>query len=127
MTYFGFTQQCAEWMLDRKGLCELIHDTLRDAEGLRPLQHADIVEGPLRVACSGDGELLAIWNIDYLSGTGEEPWGFIRLAQPVGLFGDHRISKEVFERCLYVANQRLQALLIDGAYIHRTRDNGVHT
>jgi hypothetical protein len=37
------------------------------------------------------------------------------------------ISREVLERELYVINQRLQGLFIDGAFIHRSYNNGAHT
>ena len=127
MKYFGITQQCAAWLLDRKHVQEVVHDLLRDATGLKVLQQADFAESQLRLAGSSDGEVLTMWNVDYLSGTGEEPWGFIRLSEPAGLFLEPAISKEVFERCLYVINQRLQALLIDTAFIHRKQEHGIHT
>ncbi len=127
MTYLGVTQQSADWLLERKPLRDLLHVLLREPRQLERFRRSELVEGPLRIAGTPDSRVLAVWNIDYLSGTGEESWGFLRLDQPNGIFGDFSISPEVFERCLYVINQRLQALLIDTAYIHRTRDGGVQT
>jgi hypothetical protein len=128
MTYFGITQQSADWLLERKRLRDLLHTLLQDdPKQLDRFRRCELIEGPLRIAGTPDGAVLAVWNVDYLSGTGEESWGFIRLNQPYGLRGYQNISPEVFERCLYVINQRLQALLIDTAYIHRTYEGGAHT
>jgi hypothetical protein len=65
--------------------------------------------------------------VDYLTGTGSEEWGFIKRTPPVGLLDHLEISREVFEREIYVINQRLQGLLLDGAFFHREHATGSHT
>jgi superfamily I DNA/RNA helicase len=72
-------------------------------------------------------QLLAIWNRDYLSGTGGEPWGVFKLDGAFALKGEPAISQQVFERIVYVMNQRLQGLVLESELIHRTWPNGSHT
>ena len=71
--------------------------------------------------------VLAIWNVDYLTGTDEESWGFVKLSGEMGVLARPDIFPEVLERCLYVINQRLQSLFVEGAFIHRAYPNGAHT
>jgi superfamily I DNA/RNA helicase len=74
-----------------------------------------------------DQGLLTIWNREYLSGTGEESWGVFRLEGPMGLKSQPEISQQVFERTIFVMNQRLQGFVIDSDLIHRAWANGSHT
>lgn len=46
---------------------------------------------------------------------------------PSGFQDAGSISLECFERTLYLINQRLQGLVIDSAFIHRSHADGVHT
>jgi hypothetical protein len=92
-----------------------------------PLEKADFFAGPLRIAMDDSRSVVAIWHVDFVSGTGAEDWGFIKANGPTSLESQPQIAREVLERCLYVINQRLQALMIDGAMIHRSYDNDSHT
>lgn len=127
--YLAITQSTCEWLLARSGLLDALHDELV----LRPSQSFGLMAGrefaveSVRVAGTADRTILAVWNNDYTTGTGDEAWGFIRVAGPMSLEKYSSISREVLERGIYVINQRLQGLLIDGAYIHRSYSNGAHT
>jgi hypothetical protein len=126
--YLAITQATAEWILSKPALLDALHALLQQHDDkLLTLVAAELVEGPIRLSTSSDGIVTAIWNIDYLSGTGEEPWGFLALRAPYGLRSEPAIGREVLERSLYVINQRLQGLFIDGAMIHRAHSNGAHT
>lgn len=127
MNFFAITQKMAEWVLAHPNVITALHKLLSDRNILSKLSNSEIAEGSIRIAGSKDNILVASWHEDYVSGTGEEAWGFIKISPPFGIFDDNLISREVFERCLYIINQRLQNLLIDSAYIHRPHSNGVHT
>lgn len=129
MTYLAITQGTADWLLSRPGVLETLHRSVHDAGALEALKQAEFVEGPFRLATTTAGKdtIAAFWNVDYLSGRGEELWGLIRLDGPCSIDGRPDIAQEVLERCVYVVNQRLQGLLLDGAYIHRAHANGAHT
>lgn len=129
MTYLAITQGTADWLLGRPGVLETVHRSVRDTDALAALKQAEFVEGPFRLATTIDGKdtIAAFWNVDYLSGRGEELWGFVRLDGACSINDRPDIAQEVLERCVYVVNQRLQGLLLDGAYIHRAHANGAHT
>ena len=128
MTYLALTQGTADWLQGKAGLIDAIRSMLsKGGTAFRALEESEFAEGPIRMAASKRREVIAIWNTDYLAGTGEEAWGFILLDSDGGLLGEPDISQEVLERCIYVINQRLQKLMIDGAYIHRSYPNGAHT
>ncbi|HEY4219149.1 MAG TPA: UvrD-helicase domain-containing protein [Gemmatimonadaceae bacterium] len=125
MTCFGITQPTADWLLGKTGVLDALHAVLLDAQTRSHLSAVEMVEGPIRFSSAGN--VLVFWHADYLSGTGDEDWGFIELDGGFGLAGVPEISREVLEREIYVVNQRLQGYLIDGAFIHRAHPNGVHT
>lgn len=128
MVYLAVTQATADWLLGKTGLIDALHNSFSNLKNnAHSLQSMEFIEGPIRITASSIGEVVAIWNIDYLSGTGEEAWGFIRLDDNLGICNNTDISREILERCLYVINQRLQGLFIDGAYYHRHYPNGAHT
>ena len=85
------------------------------------------LEGPFRLAAISNTGLIVFWNIDYLTGKGQESWGLVCLDGPCGLNVIPEISREVFERSLYVISQRLNGLLLDSSFIHRPYSNGAHT
>ena len=127
MKYIAITRQTASWMLTRPKLIVALHDLIVQDDQLLMLRCADLTEGPFRLSGYQDGKLLAILNLDYLTGTGTEEWGFIKLSSPFGLLDRLEFSQEVLERSLYLVNQRLQGLLIDSVYYHRNWDNGAQT
>ena len=79
------------------------------------------------MAGSDDRRVLCVWNREYVTGTGSEPWGIFKLEGIHGLLVRPEIGQQVFERIIYVINQRLQGLVIDGDFIHRVWPNGSHT
>jgi hypothetical protein len=128
MAYLAMTQSTSEWLQGKTGLIDELHNCLiHNNDQVRALTASEFVEGPIRISASQNGEVVAIWNIDYLSGTGDESWGFIRVNEELGINNWPEISREVFERCMYVINQRLQGLLIDGAFYHHSYPNNAHT
>ncbi|MHB1056287.1 MAG: UvrD-helicase domain-containing protein [Rhodanobacter sp.] len=128
MRYIAFTEAVANWLLGKAGLIDSLHRALISADATRALSVGqEFIEGPFHLAYSPDALVLGMWNADYLSGTGEEPWGFIRVSGELGIADAPAVSREVFERCLYVISQRLQGLTIDGAFFPRTCGTNGHT
>src|SRR5687767_1120162 len=102
MRYIAFTQPTATWLLARTEVLNAICELVIQPHLFEKLMGGEAAEGPLRVAVSADGKLAAIWNTDYLTGTGDELWGFIKVDLPLGLLEQPEISREVLERCLYI-------------------------
>jgi Superfamily I DNA and RNA helicases len=128
MRYLAITQPLAEWLLPKVGLAGMVYDSIKNlGENGGALREHDFVQDGLRISYDNNAGICAIWHSDYVSGTGNENWGFIKWAGNFSITGSDSIGKEVFERCMYVFNQRLQGLLIDGGLIHRAYDNGSHT
>ncbi|MCL4793825.1 MAG: AAA family ATPase [Bryobacteraceae bacterium] len=127
MKYLAITHKSAGWLLEKAGIRELLLSLMKKPRWPDLLTSGIVAEGPLRIAAPPEGNIMAAWNVDYLGTSGLESWGFVRLSGQFGLLESDTISTEVLERSLYVVNQRLQALLIDSAYMHRSRANGVHS
>lgn len=127
MKYVAITGATASWLLGKPGLLDSLHQTLIADEQGEDLKSREFVEGPLRISTSVDGSTTALWNVDYLHGTGDDPWGFISFDAEEGLGAREDISREVLERAFYVISQRAQGLLIDGALIHRSWEDDTHT
>ena len=126
--YLALTQGMAEWLLPKIGVIEKIHNVLLEiARNPKALAGAIFLEGPFRLAANSEGTLLSLWHSDYLSGTGEESLALIKLSGDTSIFSELEISKESFERSIYLANQRLQGLLVEGAFMHRKHDENIHT
>jgi hypothetical protein len=126
MKYFAITQPTADWLIARKDVLRTLYDSLPHLSEAPELREAVYAAGSFRAAQSDDGRVLSVWNTDYLSSTGAEPWGFIRLSGRAGLLSSEYAADEVFERCIYAINQRLQGLLLDDRCIHRA-EGSVHT
>jgi superfamily I DNA/RNA helicase len=129
VTYLAITGATASWLLGKPGLLDTVHDGLvvQRANIVASMAEQEFVEGPVRIAASPNGMVIAFWNVDYVSGAGDDTWGFIDIEGEHGLSGSPSISREVLERCLYVISQRSQGLLIDGSLIHRGWDDDIHT
>lgn len=126
MEYIAITQATCSWLLANTPLMEALYNTVSLSD-LTGLNQAEFSAGPLRMAGSGDGRILAVWNRDYLSGTGAEAWGIFKLNGSNGINSSPQIGRQVFERTLFVINQRLQGLVLDSEFIHRPWPNGSHT
>ncbi len=126
MQFIALTQDTCAWLLGHSGVMDALQRVLLE-EDLGGLKATEFSSGPLRMSGSSDERLLVIWNREYVSGTGSEAWGIFKLSDPCGLQSQPAISRQVLERILYVLNQRLQSLVIDGEFIHRTWPNGLHT
>jgi superfamily I DNA/RNA helicase len=128
MQYFAITQGTAHWILGKPGVLDAIHASIILDEDLgTQLKDQELIEGAFRVSADPSGQIVALWNTDYLTGTDEEVWGVVKLSGAMGLHRRKDISREVLERAIYVIDQRLQGLLIDASFIHKAYDNGVHS
>ena len=130
ISYFGLTQQTAAWMIAKPAILGAVYKVVMEMSVLRQptaLTSCEEIIGPIHLSATSNPPLTAIWNADYLSGTGDEAWGFVAIDSERGLREELKYGQEVFERFIYVINQRLQGYLIDGALIHRTWANGAQT
>lgn len=126
MKYLAITQETANWLQVNSKYLYAIQKELANIVTQKALSEGVLVVGALRIAALKD--TIAMWNTDYLSGTGYEEWGFIRIQGSLSLFTEPGIVEEVFERQLYVINQRLQNLLLsDDRFIHRSLGNNMHS
>lgn len=125
--YLAITQQTASWLLTNTVPLRAVTHAIADLATKTSLSRSILAIGSLRASGTSDGRLVAIWNIDYLSNRGEESWAVIRLGEPYGFLNHPEIADEVFERMVFVANQRLQGLIVDPAFIPRHFENNVHT
>ncbi|WP_054926117.1 UvrD-helicase domain-containing protein [Pseudomonas sp. NBRC 111142] len=126
--YLAITQGMAEWLVPKIGVIERIHNTLNEISKNPSIIAGKLfLEGPFRLAATIDGTLVCLWHSDYLSGTGDESLALIKLEGQMSLFAEPAISKESFERSIYLANQRLQGLLVEGAFMHRKHESNIHT
>ncbi len=96
MQYLGFTQATANWLLSHSTLIDALVRSLAMTEQLRALRSTEVVEASLRLSGTADDRLIAIWNVDYLSGTGVEDWGFVVLRNHFSLLSEPAIIREVF-------------------------------
>ncbi|MCI0151886.1 UvrD-helicase domain-containing protein [Paraburkholderia sediminicola] len=128
MKYLAIAQPLADWLLPKVGLVSTLYADLRDlGNDGGALRTADFAQDGIRISYDETSGVCALWHSDYVSGTGSEDWGVIKWTGSFSLVEMDSIGREVLERCLYVMNQRLQGLLIDGSMIHRMYDNGAHT
>lgn len=128
MKYLAITRSFAEWLLPKVGLISAIYESVESlGNNGGALRDTDFLQNAIRISYDEKNGVCAMWHSDYVSGTGAEDWGFIRWTGELSLASQNGIGREVLERCLYVINQRLQGLLLDGSVIHRAWDNGTHT
>lgn len=126
MRYLAISESVASWMLGKPQIIDAVYNLIVLEDAAIALGNEEFVDASLHISMPDIG-LVAIWNADYLSGTGDESWGFVRLDGELGITGVPSISRVAFERVLYLISQRLQMLLIDAALFPRTVANGVHT
>lgn len=126
MKYFGITQKTAEWLLTNKQYLESILDELEKIFQIKNFNEGVLAIGSLRITASSNN-VLCIWNNDYLSGTGNEDWGFIKTSGSISIFNDQNNYREAFTKSLYIINQRLQGLLLDNSkLVHNSIGDNLH-
>lgn len=120
MKFFGITQKTADWLIRTPKCLSAFAKELANINSIDSLHEGIIVIGTLHI-CSYQNKLIIAWNSDYLSSTGVEDWGFFLLDGEDGIFSHPEIIEEVFERTIFLINQRLQGLILpsDTPYIHR--------
>lgn len=125
--YLATTEQTASWILMRLDVIKRLCDLLVDTDRIKKFVGAELAVGPLRLSGDDQGWILTLWNRDYLSGTGAESWGFIRLKGHDGVASKGSVSQEILERQFNVISLRLKNLLLDTSWFHRVYQNDVHT
>ncbi len=126
MKYLAITQKTADWLLRTSQAKDTLLNELENLASSPSLCEGILAIGSLRV-CANRAEVLCIWNIDYIGASGVEEWGFILLGTENGIFSNFGILPEVFERSLFIINQRLQGLFLpDDIYIHRSLGDNIH-
>lgn len=126
--YFSVTQGMAEWLLPKVSVVEEMANCISYFKNnYEQFKGKVIVEGPIKIAFSSDSQLVCMWHQDYISGTGEESLGFIKIDGDLSLTSQQNFIQESLERSLYLINQRLQGLLVEGAFYHRKHDENIHT
>ncbi|MCK9798359.1 UvrD-helicase domain-containing protein [Pseudomonas sp. MAFF 302030] len=126
--YLALTQGMAEWLLPKIGVIEKLQRVIVTVTENPALFAGNLfIEGPFRLACNEQGSLMCLWHADYLSGTGDESLALIKIAGELSLTSYPNITRESFERSIYLTSQRLQGLLIEGAFMHRKHDDNIHT
>src|SRR5208283_1678117 len=127
MRYIGLTQKTADWILRTPSYLHAITAELRILVTEDALKQCVLSIGALQISAD-QSALLCLWNTDYLSSSGYEEWGFLSLDKENGIFQKQDIYEEVFERSLFVINQRLQGLLLpDDRFIHRSLGDNIHS
>ena len=70
MQFVAITQATCSWLLAHPHILTVLHQSLLEEE-LSGFKKSEFASGPLRIAGSEDGRVLAIWNREYL--TAPEP------------------------------------------------------
>ncbi|MDU2938605.1 MAG: UvrD-helicase domain-containing protein [Enterobacteriaceae bacterium] len=126
--YLALTQGMAEWLLPKIGVIEKLQDIIAKFLASSEFLAGKIfIEGPFRLSGSQESDLICLWHADYLLGTGQESLALIKISGEYSITSVPNIMKESLERSIYLANQRLQGLLIEGAFMHRKHDDNIHT
>ncbi|WJM85658.1 UvrD-helicase domain-containing protein [Dickeya chrysanthemi] len=126
--YFAITQGMAEWLLPKVNVIEEMTECLfYFNKNYDKLKGRVFIEGPIKIAFSAEVPLICMWHQDYISGTGDESLGFVKTNGELSLTEKPSFIKESLERSLYLINQRLQGLLVEGAFYHRKHDDNIHT
>lgn len=124
--YLAITQGMAEWLLPKTSLINSLCESFVKTD----TQHQKsftISEGPIKISFSSKDEMISMWHEDYLIGNGDESVGLIKIHGDLSLQNYQSFSRESLERAIYIINQRLQGLLIDGAFYHRKHAENIHT
>lgn len=126
MKFLAITQPTATWLLSNTELQGTVGRLLREISSEDSLRRSVFVAGPLRIASTNDGRCTAVWNVDYLSSTGTENWGFLKLEGRHGALDAGR-QEEMFRSAIIVYDARLQNLLLPGEHKVRTQGDGMAT
>ncbi len=125
--YLAVPQKTCGWLLSSAPRRQAISRNLGPLVGQSSLSTGVLAVGPIRLAGIAKHSLLVLWHQDYITGEGFEHWGIAKLSGEDGLLNEPEICDEVFERFLAVADARLQGLLLDDRFIHRSFGDDLHT
>lgn len=126
MEFFATTQATSAWILSHPEIENALVRVLGSLHKLISLRQTVYVAGPLRLAATSDGRVVALWHIDYLGSTGSEPWGLIRLDGRHGAAETGR-EGEMLRSSLAVFDARLQNLLLPHNHMIRPHGEGMFT
>lgn len=127
MKYLAITQKTAEWLLnDSKSLTEIKRWFSKEFKFDERLFKGVAVQNSLRIS-TGNKKVLCLWNNDYVLGSGDEKWGFIRLDGELGLMGKKERIESTLDDFIFVLSKRLQGHLIDHpSKTHKSIDKTTH-
>lgn len=126
MIVFAITQPTASWLLAKTDICDALSENLQVLSDCTSLRKSVFLLGPLRIAATEDGSVVALWHSDYLNSTGVESWGFIRLSGRFGAFGSGLVP-DVFKTSMVIFDARLQNLLLPARQLVRPHGHSVST
>jgi hypothetical protein len=125
--YIAINASTANWLLSQASRKSSIGQFLTGLSELKGTQAGVVSLGALRISSPKNLSVIAIWNVDLLSGRGYEKWGFCKLTGEDSLLAEPQISEEVFERFLQVVDLRLSGLKLEDRMIHRHVEDDMHT
>jgi len=109
MRFLAIPQRTAEWFYSNGQILTVFAALVDELANTPGLTRSVLAAGPLRITATTDNSILAVWNVEYIDATGNEKWGFLKLASPFGIIGQHDCNPSlVIERCVNVVNNRLQ-------------------
>ncbi len=126
MRFIAISQATASWILSHKTIFDALIRTLENLADQPSLKYSVLVAGPIRIASTANGRSITIWNVDYLSSSGNENWGFLRLDGRHGALDAHRFG-EMFSSALPIFDARLQNLLLPDRMRVRTHGDSMST
>lgn len=126
--FIALPHRTAEWLLRRgAGAVRAVSRDFQSMLSIDSLSKGVVSVGPIRIVGTRSRRLMGFWNTDYLSGTGSESWGLIKVQGKFALFEHPEIVHEVFERCLQIIERRLQGLKLDSSWVMRKELQGITT
>lgn len=129
MQYLAIPRPTIEWLLANPNYKDAVLAELDGICANPAIRKSVLVVNALRFAASrGNPNVLVMWNVEYMTATGAEEWGILRIAQPYGLLGQTLVEASVaIDRGLTVSSLRLSNLLLPEPYIHRGHEDNLHT
>lgn len=125
--YLAFTQAASAWFLGHSRELEACTTFLASGFNIPALGKAVLSAGPLRIAASPDNDVLAFWHAEYLSSSGTDGWGYIKLSGKHGALCVANRFESVLRTALQVFEARLQGLLLSDTVLVRPHGDDIFT
>lgn len=122
--YLAFPESFYGWLIKSSSAIELLSRAVLEASQAELLRQSVHAVDTFRATRSSDGQLLIIWNADYLDSTGGQGWAFVSLDEDCGLLRYPDIASDTAERAIKVAGARLTKSTLPAHYrLRRYEDN----